>query len=30
VPPEVFMVNELRPGSLARAHGLVRYRPEFS
>jgi len=30
VPPEVFMVNELRPGSLARARGLVRYRPEFS
>jgi putative acetyltransferase len=30
VPPEAFMVIELRSGSLARARGLVRYRPEFS
>lgn len=30
VPVEAFMVAELRPGTLARAGGLVRYRPEFS
>src|SRR5262245_37909563 len=29
VPPEAFMVIELRPKSLLRARGLVRYRPEF-
>jgi putative acetyltransferase len=29
VPREAFMVMELRSGSLARARGLVRYRPEF-
>ena len=28
-PREAFMVIELRPGSLAGARGLVRYRPEF-
>jgi putative acetyltransferase len=28
-PREAFMVIELRPGSLADARGLVRYRPEF-
>lgn len=26
---EVFMVNELRPGTLAQVKGMVRYRPEF-
>jgi putative acetyltransferase len=30
VPPEAFMVIELRPDSLLRARGLVRYRPEFA
>lgn len=29
VPDEVFLVLELRPGSLAGVSGLVRYRPEF-
>ncbi len=29
VPVEAFMVAELRPRTLARAGGLVRYRPEF-
>jgi putative acetyltransferase len=28
-PTEAFMVIELEPGSLARARGLVRFRPEF-
>ena len=30
VPAEAFMVVELRAGTLSRAHGLVRYRPEFA
>jgi putative acetyltransferase len=30
VPPEVFMVLELRAGALDEAGGLVRYRPEFA
>lgn len=30
VPSEAFMAIELRPGGLAGARGLVRYRPEFS
>jgi putative acetyltransferase len=30
VPADAFMVAELRPGALAHAHGVVRYRPEFS
>jgi putative acetyltransferase len=30
VPAEAFMVVELRAGTLGRAHGLVRYRPEFA
>jgi putative acetyltransferase len=30
VPPEAFMVLELRPGALALTRGVVRYRAEFS
>lgn len=30
VPPEVFMVLELRPGALDGIRGVVQYRPEFS
>lgn len=30
VPPEVFMVMELKRGVLAGKSGLIRYRPEFS
>jgi putative acetyltransferase len=29
VPPEVFMVAELKPGALIGKQGLVKYRPEF-
>ena len=29
VPPEAFMVVELRPGALTGKQGLVKYRPEF-
>jgi len=29
VPPEVFMVAELKPGALTGKQGLVKYRPEF-
>lgn len=29
VPPEVFMVMELKPGVLTGKQGLVKYRPEF-
>lgn len=29
VPPEAFMVAELKPGSLTGKQGLVKYRPEF-
>jgi putative acetyltransferase len=30
VRPDAFMVLELQPGALARARGVVRYRPEFT
>lgn len=30
VPPEVFMVVELKPGALSGNQGLVKYRPEFA
>ncbi|MCM3874071.1 MAG: N-acetyltransferase [Pyrinomonadaceae bacterium] len=30
VPPEVFMVAELKSGTLTGKHGLVKYRPEFA
>jgi putative acetyltransferase len=30
LPPGVFMVLELKPGSLSGARGIARYRPEFS
>jgi putative acetyltransferase len=30
VPEEVFMVQELQAGTLARTHGVVQYRPEFA
>ena len=30
VPPEAFMVLELQAGALTRAHGVVRFRPEFT
>ncbi|MCA1605547.1 MAG: N-acetyltransferase, partial [Acidobacteria bacterium] len=29
VPPEAFMVAELKPGALTGRQGLVKYRPEF-
>ena len=30
VPPDAFMVIELKPGTLAAARGTVRYHPRFS
>jgi putative acetyltransferase len=30
LPPDVFMLLELKPGSLNGARGVVRYRPEFA